>query len=288
MEEFLERHHLGVGPPRQLAGHHVGPVAIAALPRGVQPIEAAVLRIEPAPERPQRVRAEADQPIGLDVPAQLVPDVPADQVGRAGVATADRFQERAHPPQHLRVVGAAARRQALMRLAAVGGNDGPAHVVDHVCVRDLAMDPERVQLGDGAEHDPQAALAGFFDQLVIIAEVEAPRLRLHPAPEHPELHGVQPGVLHPVQVFFPVAPFGERRPIVLRGKNHGVTSQPGILPHHKGTQSQRTPRKPISPCFLVSWCLCGVVFISLRTKMPGASCACAGRSPTRPSWQADR
>ena len=38
-----------------------------------------------------------------------------------------------------------------MRFAAVGGNDGPPHVVDHVRIGDLAVDPERVQLGNGAE-----------------------------------------------------------------------------------------------------------------------------------------
>ena len=217
-DEMLEGHHLCIGPVRHLAWADLGPRAVAAQPRFVQAFEAAIARLEPGTEGVERVGAVADQAVGLDVPAQLVPCIPSAEMGRGAVAGHDLLEKGAHVGPHARMVKAAPWGQAKVDLAAVGRDHRVPHVVDHAAAGDLVVDPIGVDGRDRAEHDAQAILLGQLDQAVIVLEPELTRGGLDPAPHHPQLHRVQAGCRHARHVLFPVAAFREWGTVILRAE----------------------------------------------------------------------
>ena len=58
------------------------------------------------------------------------------------------------------------------------------------------MNPERLDLGDGADLHAKAGGRSLVHQLVVVVESVAPRLGLDPSPARPELDRVQPGRRH--------------------------------------------------------------------------------------------
>jgi hypothetical protein len=95
-QEVVEGHHFGVRPVGQFTGQDLVKAVVAAYPGPVEIIEGAVGALEPAAEGPQGVFAVADQSIGLHVPSEFVPGIPAAQRRRVAVARGGLGQKLPH------------------------------------------------------------------------------------------------------------------------------------------------------------------------------------------------
>ena len=182
--------HVAEGPADPLRRADVGPRGVAALPRRVQPRQVAVAPAKPPPERRQRVLAVARQAVGVNVPARLVPAVPAVDVARAAVAAANVGQEAAHPIGDLGMVEAAAGGEPHVDLRPRAGDGRPPGVVHQLRPGHHPVDPERLDLRDRAEHDLQAEPIGRRHELVVVPVVVRAGLVLDPSPDAPELDAV--------------------------------------------------------------------------------------------------
>jgi hypothetical protein len=65
-------------------------------------------------------------------------------------------------------------------------------VVYERAARDRPVDLQRVDLGDGAEHDAEPAPRGELYQAIVVPELEAAGRGLDPRPDLPELDEVEP------------------------------------------------------------------------------------------------
>ena len=221
---MLPGHHVGIGPVGRFAGHHLLPVAVAPLPGSVQPCQPAVFGRKPLAVSRQGMRAEAHQAVGLHVPAQLIPGIPAHQVGGAAVARARLAQEFGHPLPNAGVIETAARGDAKMDLVAVGGNHRATHMVDHLAARHGVVDPVGVDFGDRAQHHVQPVFVGQLHQPVVIVIIKLARFGFHPGPHHPELNGIQARLLDFGEIGFPIGVHRERRAVILHSKVHNFSS----------------------------------------------------------------
>ena len=102
-----------------------------------------------------------------------------------------------------------------MALVAVGRDDLVPELVHQLRPGDQAVDPVRLDLGNGAQDHLEPVLSRQLDEPVIVIEAEGSRFRLHPAPEDPELRGVEAGIGHGPQIVLPVLLVRKRRTVIL-------------------------------------------------------------------------
>ena len=151
---------------------------------------------EPSPEGLHRRVAMAEVTVPVDGPPRLVPAVPRNERFRARVAATERREERAHSLPQIGVVEAGSGRETHVALPPRRGADGVAHMVDQVCTWELTVDPERLDLGDRADHHTKTDSGRRLQELVVVLESVASGLWLDPSPAGPELDRVQPGRRH--------------------------------------------------------------------------------------------
>jgi hypothetical protein len=108
-----------------------------------------------------------------------------------------------------------ARGQTEVAFLAVGRHHFVAQIVDHFGPGNQAVNPQGVDLGNDAQHHAQPITVSQCHQAVVIVKAKLSRLGFRPAPQHPELNGIEPRFRHRPEVLFPVLLIREWGTVVL-------------------------------------------------------------------------
>ena len=186
-------------------------IPVAPAPDLVQPVDGAVLFLEPPEESRPAVFAEAGELLGDGGPVgaallRLVPDVPHVQGRVVPVALHRDPQEPLPGLKGFPVAVTDSGEAANLPVAHRGRQDLLPVGQDDEGVGVPFRHPQGRDVEDDVQRHPEAVFVSDVHELVDVVEIEFVLAPVGPPPLDPEFHGVEAQGLHVFQVAFPVFP----------------------------------------------------------------------------------